>query len=47
MVSYVINKGHAIRLTVTSSYWPYYSANPNTGAALLTPPLANHTIWPA
>jgi predicted acyl esterase len=46
MVSYVINKGHSIRLVVTSSFWPYYSANPNTGALLMPPPTTNHTIWP-
>jgi predicted acyl esterase len=46
MVSYVINKGHSIRLVVTSSFWPYYSANPNTGELLRPPPASNHTIWP-
>ena len=30
MVAYVINIGHSLRVTVTSSCYPYYSANPNT-----------------
>lgn len=46
MTSYVINKGHSLRLTITSSFWPYYSANPNTGELLMKPPEKNHTIWP-
>ena len=25
MTSYVINKGHRLRITVTSSFWPFYS----------------------
>eukprot|EP01043_Picozoa_sp_COSAG02_P051688 COSAG02_NODE_5473_length_4295_cov_17.413966_1_plen_139_part_00 len=45
-VAYVLNKGHSLRLTVTSSNWPYYSVNPNTGAPLELPPPKKHTTWP-
>ena len=44
--AYVLNKGHSLRLTVTSSTWPYYSVNPNTGAPLERPPAKTHTTWP-
>jgi predicted acyl esterase len=45
-VAYVLNKGHRLRLVVTSSTWPYFSVNPNTGARLEVPPIATHTVWP-
>jgi len=32
--AYIFPKGHSVRVTVSSAAYPYYNANPNTGAAL-------------
>jgi putative CocE/NonD family hydrolase len=32
--AYIFPKGHSIRVTVSSAAYPYYNANPNTGAPL-------------
>ena len=47
--SYVINAGHQIRLAVSSSNYPRFSANPNTGVPLAssdnTTVVANNTVF--
>ena len=40
MTSYVINKGHRLRITVTSSFWPFYSVRPRA-----TPNLSTRLDW--
>ena len=40
-VAHVFNVGHQIGLTITSSNFPRFSANPNTGL-----PLTESTAWP-
>ena len=40
MTSYVINKGHRLRITVTSSFWPFYSVRPPA-----TPNLSTRLDW--
>jgi putative CocE/NonD family hydrolase len=46
-VSYAMNKGHKLRLTVAGSHAPFYSINPNSGAPLPpfgTPPSQLHNV---
>jgi len=38
--SYIFNKGHSIRVAISSSNFPRYSANPNNGAPLSRPDVA-------
>ena len=47
-VSYVFNTGHRIRVTVSSSNFPRFSVNPNTGAPVNASgpvKVAVHTLW--
>ena len=46
MVAYVVNVGHSIRVTISGSNWPYFSANPNNGESLPIPPIGTHSVWP-
>lgn len=46
--SYVFNKGHAIRVAVSSSNYPRFSANFNNGKSVAEegePVVASNTLW--
>lgn len=46
--SYVLSKGHRLRLEISSSNYPHFDRNPNTGGAIATekaPATAHQTIY--